>query len=417
MSFADEAGRSRRVMASSEVDVVPGISGENVFRLPREPQLHWRLLNPWARRRPMPAPFQTKPTVYFFWARNALFHGLRVLGLRPGDEVLVPAFHCASLIDPLLHHGARVGFYQIDTDGSPDLRDIETRIGKHTRAVLAIHYFGFPRLICELRELCTRRGLFLIEDCAHVLSGDVDGAVLGEFGDISVFSWRKFFPVYDGGQLVVNNPALAPTVHAASLPLLLRIRIWKDVVDRVCFVTADGKPRTLSRIARRLSTIGRTALGFGDGGRPSLTIDNHSTSFDAQSVDFAMSTVSRRMLLAVDVRAVVEARRRHYRMLLEAFADVPEIVPLFGQLPPGVCPWVFPFTAKRRGGFHLALRAQGIPATTWGSVIHRALPLHEFPGAAFLYENLVFLPIHQDLSRPQIELMVDVILRELSRTE
>jgi perosamine synthetase len=107
---------------------------------------------------------------HLFWARNAIYHGLSALGLNPGDNVLVPAFHCTSVVEPILQYGAEVKFYDINLDVSPDLEDLRSKIDRKTRAILAIHYFGFPQPIQKFRELCRAHKLYLIEDCAHVLT-------------------------------------------------------------------------------------------------------------------------------------------------------------------------------------------------------------------------------------------------------
>ena len=387
------------------------------FLVPRESRLGWRLLNPLARARTLPAPFDTKPTFYLFWARNALYHGLEVLGLAPGDRILVPAFHCASLVEPLIQYGATVGFYEIDTACSVDLDSIRAQITERTRAVLAIHYFGFPGPMRELRALCDQRGLFLIEDCAHLLAGRGEGGVLGEFGDISVFSCRKFLPVYDGGQLVVNNPSLDARLRLTAPSPLFRLRVWKNIVDKLIDDASVPSLRRLSGVARRLSHAGRQlASRLGGGGGTSLTVNNYTSDFDRSSLDMPMSAPSRRILRTVDIHAVTETRRRNYRTVLAATRDLPGVVPLFPELPDGVCPWVFPFVARGRMEFHLRLRARGVPATTWGDVVHRELPLEAFPDARFLYENLIFLPIHQSLTAGELEAMIGILVDELSRT-
>lgn len=385
------------------------------FILPREPRLDWHLLNPLRRPHPLPPPFATKPTSYLFWARNGLYHGLAVLGLRPGDRVLVPAFHCASLVEPLLQFGASVDFYRIDAGCAPDLDDIVARITDRTRAVLAIHYFGFPQLIRALRALCTRHGLFLIEDCAHVLTGYGEGGVLGEFGDISVFSWRKFLPVHDGGQLVVNNSKLPSQLSLAAPTGVLRLRVWKNILDRLIDPAPDARRPRWSESLQRLSRAGRRLLTFRPEPPGSLGINTYSMDFDRQTLGLEMSAPSRRILNAADIPAITEARRRHYRRLAAAAGALPELLPLFPELPDGVCPWVFPVVARGRVGFHLTLRSRGIPATTWGSVIHPDLPIDRFPDAAFLYENLVFLPIHQSLTAEHIGTMIAILAEELSR--
>jgi len=115
--------------------------------------------------------------------------------------VLVPAYICASAVEPIEAFGAKVVFYEVGRDCLPDVSDLEAKIDDRTRAVLAVHYFGFPCGIRQIRKICDRHGLSLIEDCAHVLRGEDGGQPLGTFGEASVFSWRKFLPLYDGGEL------------------------------------------------------------------------------------------------------------------------------------------------------------------------------------------------------------------------
>jgi dTDP-4-amino-4,6-dideoxygalactose transaminase len=118
-------------------------------------------------------------------------------------------------------------------------------------------------------------------------------------------------------------------------------------------------------------------------------------------------------LRKIDLPAIVEKRRFNYTHLLKRVESLPEITPFFPHLPEGVCPWVFPVLAHGRHDFHTILRSKGIPAFTWGGVIHPELPLGEFPDAAFLYQNLVLLPIHQSIGNSEIQTMIDVIAEVL----
>ncbi len=386
------------------------------FLVPRDPRLTFGLLNPLTRPRPLPRPFDAKSTFYLFWARNALYHGIQILGLAAGDNVLVPAFHCASLVEPFIQRGVSVRFYRIDRGGNPDLADIRAKIDGRTRAVLAIHYFGFAGPVRDLRDLCTHHALFLIEDCAHVLTGRGEGGVLGEFGDISVFSWRKLLPIYDGGQLVVNNSALRPVLTLDQPSVLFRLRVWKNVVDRLIEDAPGGGLHRLSGLARWLSGAARRL--FTRRGRPAaaLAISNYGLHFDPSSVNVPMSGPSFRMVRTVDVDAVITLRREHFRTLLAGVAEIPDVMPLHRELPEGTCPWIFPFVARGRSAFHLRLRARGIPATTWGDVIHEDLAVDEFPEAKFLYESLIFLPVHQSLTAAELQTMIRILREEMRAT-
>src|SRR5262249_14275549 len=126
----------------------------------------------------------------------------------------------------------QVDFYSTKRDCTVDLLDIIGRITPTTRALLVVHYFGFPQGIHELREICKRHQIALIEDCAHVLCGDIDGQPLGSFGDAAIFSWRKFLPIYDGGELVINRPGPLEAIELANETALFTLKVGLNLVDR-----------------------------------------------------------------------------------------------------------------------------------------------------------------------------------------
>lgn len=376
------------------------------FAIPREPRLRASMLLRGGARPSAPSPVPGSPAVALFSGRNAIYHGVRLLGLRPGDRVLVPAYHCSALVEPILRHDAAVDFYRIGRACELDIADIRQRLTARTRGIVAVHYFGFPQPIAQLRALCDEHGLFLVEDCAHVLTGRAGGRALGGFGDVSVFSWRKFLPVHDGGHLVINRPKPGPRVPALTTPALLRLRVWKGAVDRLVSDSPSASVRAATGLLRVLSTAGRRLARHAVRDAAALDIDNQGPDFDLESLTVPMSAVSQRVLLGADVAGITAARRANYATLLRACERLPGLDAVFPELAEGVCPWVFPVIARARTDFHLELRARGIPAVTWGGVIHPSLPLERFPEAAYLYDNLVFLPIHQDLGPADMTTMI-----------
>ena len=93
--------------------------------------------------RPKP-PALPAGSVLTHLARTAMTQALRALRIGPGDEVLLPAFHCGVEADAARHAGTRVRFYPVGTSLVVDPAAIERRMGAATRAVVAIHYFGIP---------------------------------------------------------------------------------------------------------------------------------------------------------------------------------------------------------------------------------------------------------------------------------
>ena len=83
---------------------------------------------------------------------------------------------------------------------------------------MLIHYLGFPGPVQEVRALCQRRGLALIEDCAHALFSRLGDRSLGTFGDLAIFSPWKSLPLPDGGLLRVNDVRLSPRCRSTARP-------------------------------------------------------------------------------------------------------------------------------------------------------------------------------------------------------
>jgi dTDP-4-amino-4,6-dideoxygalactose transaminase len=381
------------------------MSLEASFLVPAQPRPTWRHLVGPPTANPVPARISARVEPVF-WGRSALFHGVRALGLRPGDAVLVPAFHCASVIEPILRAGLQVEFFRVGRDGSPDLEDVKRRIDARTRALLVIHYFGFPQPIRELHRLAVAHGLFLIEDCAHVLLGHLEGEPLGGWGDIAVFSWRKFLPLYDGGYLVVNDPRLPLPVRWERETVLLKLKILYNVLGRLVDLPA-GLTARLGRVSTALTALGRSLLA-GVGDARALAVRNWGTDFDSSAANLRMSSVSRHVLSRLDLHAIVERRRLNFLHLLRATRWLPGLAPLVEDLPDGACPLAFPVIAETRD-FHLELRSRGIPAVTWAGVVHPDFPSASFPDADFLFHHLVLLPIHQDLHDTHLETIVRVL--------
>lgn len=382
------------------------------FLVPQEPRLSWRMLWPWGQHRTCPSPLPERRTYPVFWARNALYHSLTVLGIRPGDTILVPAYHCAMAIEPLRRYGATVQFYNVHADCSLDIEDIQRKLTPNTRALLMIHYFGYPQRMRALQALCRTHHLALIEDCAHVLRGESEGQPLGTFGDVSVFSWRKFFPLYDGGYLVINNPELSATLSLQRARGLLVAKIAKNMLDKVLADSQSPLLHTLSALLqmpyRVLRRLGRTF----EQTSADVSVNNYSLDFETSSLPLSMSPLSRYVLRHLTLAPVIAQRRANAQALLRAIAAVPGLRPCFPTLPEGVCPLALPVLAPGHEDLHVRLRARGIPAFTWGGVIHPLLRLAEYPEAAFLYRHLVLLPVHQDLSESHMHTMLGIVAEE-----
>lgn len=389
----------------------------NSFLIPREQFLAWRHLTFWGASRRQELEGAETQGYSFFWARNALFHALQALDVPASAHILVPAYICKAAVEPFEAYGACVEFYGIRRDCTVDLDELEAKIRPETKVILAVHYFGFPGPIHELRDLCDRRGLLLFEDCAHVLRGRVDSQSLGSFGDASVFSYRKFLPMFDGAELRLRGAKAPKSGSYRPERSLFWMRAAKHIAGQALEWSTGSFAKALSHANRMLR--GQYASAEAPSA-PALTtqesVDNNSASFDPALVQQPVTGPSRWVLRHSNFGVVAGRRRENYQFLDGQLRNVAGVTPLFSTLSEGVCPWVYPLFLDDVPDAHLLLRAAGIPAVTWGGVRPNRVTKEDFPAADFLYENLLFLPVHQNLSREQLITMAERVKKVRTET-
>lgn len=147
----------------------------------------------------------------------ALHLGLLALGVGPGDEVLVPSYTCASVLQAVQHAGARTRLLDIDEETmnvtGPTVR---RELTKRTKAVIVTHTFGFPAPLDEL----LRVGVPVIEDCALALGATYDGRPVGSMGTLSVFSMyaTKVICAGEGGMVCTDDRDIIRRVRDLNGP-------------------------------------------------------------------------------------------------------------------------------------------------------------------------------------------------------
>jgi dTDP-4-amino-4,6-dideoxygalactose transaminase len=144
---------------------------------------------------------------------DALYIIMKMLGIREGDEVITTALSWISSSESVSQTGARPVFVDIEPDYyNIDAAQIENKITPRTKAILPVHLYGHPADIKAIRTICERHHLFLIEDCAQAHFATVDDQYVGTFGIASEFSFYpgKNLGAYgDAGAIVTNDPELA----------------------------------------------------------------------------------------------------------------------------------------------------------------------------------------------------------------
>lgn len=154
---------------------------------------------------------------------TALHLALVALNIKPGDEVIVPAFTWVSTANAVMYCGATPVFADIDpVTFNLDLNDLKKRITSKTKAIIPVHLFGLCADIDSIRKIAP--SIPLIEDGACAAGSGLNGKPAGSLGDIGCFSFhpRKSITTGEGGMLTTNNDALAEKLnmlrnHGASI--------------------------------------------------------------------------------------------------------------------------------------------------------------------------------------------------------
>lgn len=153
-----------------------------------------------------------KHGVAFNSGTSALHALMLAYGIGSGDEVIVPSFTFIATANCVLFVGANPVFADIEDDYyGLDPEDVERKITKKTKAIIAVHYGGGPCRITELKRIAKKHKIILIEDACESLGAIYDKKMVGSFGDSAVFSFcqNKIITAGEGGLVVTNNKKLA----------------------------------------------------------------------------------------------------------------------------------------------------------------------------------------------------------------
>jgi dTDP-4-amino-4,6-dideoxygalactose transaminase len=315
-------------------------------------------------------------------------------GLGPGDEVIVPALTFVASANAPRYVGARPVLCDVrgrgprgDYDLNIDVEDAARRITPRTRAIVAVHFGGYPADVLALRELCDERGLILIEDCAQAIGARLDDAgrrvgTIGELGTFSFFS-KKQLCVGEGGMATTADEELAARVrllrsHALTSSTWDRHRGHDpayDVVD-IGFNYRLDEPRAalgLSRLGRLDEDIAR---------RRELVRCYRERLADVPGVEVPW-----------DERAVELASHFFFAVLLR--------------------------DREARDGFRTRLKAAGVQ-TTWYPALHTftayrdASTRGDLPRASEAADRHCALPLSATMDDAALEIVVETVRAALS---
>ncbi|MGK0332701.1 MAG: dTDP-4-amino-4,6-dideoxygalactose transaminase [Minisyncoccia bacterium] len=315
---------------------------------------------------------------------DALEMSAMLLGLGPGDSVIVPSFTFTSTALAFARAGASLRFCDIDpiTLGLDPAR-VEELIGPDVKAIVTVHYAGVPSAVDDLAELAERHSIALIEDNAHGLLATDRGRVLGSFGRMSTLSFHetKNFTCGEGGALVLNDKRDVDAAHILLDKGTNRRQFLDGAVDKY------------------------TWQGIGS----SFGMSDLLAAFLVGQLEQAEKIQSARRAVAVN-----------YRRLLEPYVE--ELAIRLPHEPAEATPadhmfYVLLDSAEQRPGVIAEMKRHAVHPTFHYVPLHSSPAGREFsegvadcPVTDDISARLLRLPFYNDLTTAQIERVVEVFV-------
>tara|TARA_B110000971_G_scaffold221796_1_gene270620 strand:- start:2189 stop:3295 length:1107 start_codon:yes stop_codon:yes gene_type:complete len=146
----------------------------------------------------------------------ALHLALIALNIKKGDEVIVPSLSFIATANAVHHTGAKVIFADVnEEDWTINISDVKKKITKKTKAIIPVHIYGFPCDMFNLKKICLKKNIYLIEDVAEAHGTTVGNKLLGSFGDISCYSFyaNKIMTTGEGGMCCSDNKKIINKIN------------------------------------------------------------------------------------------------------------------------------------------------------------------------------------------------------------
>ncbi|MCW8886640.1 MAG: DegT/DnrJ/EryC1/StrS family aminotransferase [Motiliproteus sp.] len=343
--------------------------------------------------------------------RMALYYVLQLLDISQEDEVLLPAYHCGSMLEPVLYVGASPVFYSLTSDLQIDIGELRRRITKETKALLVPHFFGFAQDLDRLRAFCDQNSIALIEDCAHSFYGTAGEQLLGSVGDYSIASTVKFFPGVEGGVLVSNKEEIpAQQIFSRSQGPYQQLKSCINTLEMAANYSRLG---ILGRLLKHRSKPDDSSEKVRSEYSATTEKKRHLTRdvfqwFMPEQIGVRASYTTKAITTYWNSRTNISKRRKNYQYIVSELCNIEGIKPLFENLSDTTVPYVIPVLIDNPELTFPKLKHKGIPIWRWEELVDTDCNI-----SRDYRLKLIQLPCHQTLSNYEIEWIIGSIKKIL----
>lgn len=170
---------------------------------------------------------------------HSLEISMRALGIKKGDEVILPSFSFVSCANAVALTGARPVFADIEEEHlNIDPQQIKKFISKKTKAIMCVHYAGVGCRMNEIMKIADRHNLYVVEDAAQAVGSKYENRYLGTIGDVGCYSFHetKIFTCGEGGAFLTNNKKIANKAEIIREKGTNRSAFLRGEVDKYTWV-------------------------------------------------------------------------------------------------------------------------------------------------------------------------------------
>jgi len=308
---------------------------------------------------------------------SALHAALLAHGIKPNDEVIVPSFTFIATANAPQFVGAKPVFADIERDTfglSPER--VQERISKKTRAILPVHYGGCPCKIKELREIADDHGILLIEDVAEAFGADIDGKMIGTFGDSAMMSFcqNKIITTGESGAMVTDS---------------------RDLYEKMKLIRSHGRLESADYFSTT-ATMDYISLGY----------------------NFRISNITAALGLAQmnKVDTIIAMRRADAAYYRDHLQKIPECTIIKPPLHYHHVYQLFSIMVEKRDELMHHLEQQGIMTKVYFSPVHQThfyknvLKYHDsLPVTEDVANKIISLPFYPGIKREEIDYVIHEI--------
>jgi perosamine synthetase len=325
--------------------------------------------------------FSRKFGLKYVVSLNSATSGLRLAyamaGVGPGDEVITTPYTMVATNTAILEQFAKPVFADIQYEtANIDPQDIEHRITEKTKAIVCVHWGGYPCDIDEIHKIASDHNLLVIEDAAQALGAMYKGKPIGSLSDFTVFSLQavKHITTGDGGMLSVLNEEK-----------------YKEALRRRWF--------GIDRAGRKPSILGHDP-----------TYDIWEVGYKYHMNDIA-ATIGLEQLKYFD--SIFRRRAHIAKIYREELEGLPGVTLLENKNDRVHANWLFAMHVERRTEFAKAMHSRGIEVAVhnWRNDKYTVFGglRKDLPNTERINETLICIPLHHKLSDEDVDYIINSI--------